>query len=218
MNPFDIYSLFPTSLMTFNYDNHNDFKKFFFEYLKNNQEKIIDSNYGESLKHIDNTPNTNFLNSIRDYPDFEYFLLNSCMFYINEIIGNEVEELIITDCWINICDKNGYQPFHNHANSYISGTYYLNYDSEKHSQLKVNNPSAFKDYGTPFIELNAKKYTPFNGKELTCDFIKEGMLVLWPSNLVHGYSKNKEDNRISISMNFMPKKIITGPYSFTVNS
>lgn len=218
MKNFDIYSLFPTSVATFNYNQHNNFKKLVFDYLKNNEDKIVTSKYGESLKHIDNTPDTNFLDSINNYPDFKYFLLNSCKFYINEIIGNEANELIVTDCWINICEKNGYQPFHNHANSYISGTYYLNYNPKFHSQLKFNSPFEFKDFGAPFIKLDPKKYTQFNGKEITCDFINEGMLVLWPSNLVHGYSENDENNRITISMNFMPKKITTGPYSFTVNS
>lgn len=218
MNSFNAYSLFPTSVSTFKYENHNEFKHFLTEYLKNNQNDFDISNYTENLKHIDNKPHTNFLKKIKKYSNFENFILKSCLFYINEIIGNDVEELVVTDCWLNLCEKNGFQPFHNHANSYISGTYYLNYNPETHSKLRFNSPYMFKDPGVPFLDLNIKKYTQFNGKDITCDFIEEGMLVLWPSNLVHGYSDNMGENRISISMNFMPKKFTTGPYSFTVNS
>jgi hypothetical protein len=65
--------------------------------------------------------------------------------------------------------------------------------------------------------LDVDKYTQFNGEDVSCNFINEGMLVLWPSNLVHGYYDNDEENRITISMNIMPKQITRGPYSFTVN-
>lgn len=217
MNSFNVHALFPISVFTIQYHNHSKFKNFFFEYLKKNQDKIETSHYHENLQHINNTPNTNFLNDIKNELDFEDFLLNSCKFYINEIIGNEVDELIVTDCWINICGNEAFQPLHNHGNSYISGTYYLNYDPESHSHLRINSPYQGKDPGVPFLNINPKKYTEFNGKEVTCSFIQEGMLVLWPSNLVHGYSENTGENRISISMNFMPKQFISGPYSFTIN-
>ena len=52
-----------------------------------------------------------------------------------------------------------------------------------------------------------------------CDLImlpNEGELMLWPSNLTHGYADNKKDGRISISMNFMPSLIVDDKYSYRV--
>ena len=159
----------------------------------------------------------NLLDDIKKYSDFENFILKSSKYFIKDIIGNEIDELVVTDCWINICGNGGHQPFHNHGNSYISGTYYLNYDPKIHSNLRFNSPFKFKDPGVQFMELNIDKYTQFNSKDVTCNFINEGMLVLWPSNLIHGYSDNSGEDRITVSMNIMPKRIKTGPYSFTVN-
>lgn len=215
MNNINVYPLFPTPIGTFNYEDHKKLKDIILKHVKNDK-KFSKPKYG-NLTHIDNNHNTNFLNSFDDDGKFKNFLEKSTLFFVEEIMGNDIGEVIVTDCWLNKCDKSGYQPFHNHCNSYISGTYYLNYDKKKHSKLRVNSPFSFKDPGIPFISINSKKYTQFNGKDVTCDFIDEGMLVLWPSNLVHGYSENNYDDRITISMNFMPKQIINGPYSFTIN-
>jgi uncharacterized protein (TIGR02466 family) len=217
MKNINTYSLFPTPVATFDYENHLEFKKNILEYCENNKEEVQISQYGKELKHFKNTPNSNLLDDIKKYSDFEDFILKSSKYFIKDIIGNEIDELVVTDCWINICGKGGHQPFHNHGNSYISGTYYLNYDSKIHSNLRFNSPFKFKDPGIQFMELNVDKYTQFNGKDVTCDFINEGMLVLWPSNLIHGYYDNSGEDRITVSMNIMPKRIKTGPYSFTVN-
>ena len=217
MKNINTYSLFPTPVATFDYENHLEFKKNLLEYCENNKEKVQISQYGKDLKHFKNTPDDNLLDDIKKYSDFENFILKSSKYFIKDIIGNEIDELVVTDCWINICGNGGHQPFHNHGNSYISGTYYLNYDPKIHSNLRFNSPFKFKDPGVQFMELNIDKYTQFNSKDVTCNFINEGMLVLWPSNLIHGYSDNSGEDRITVSMNIMPKRIKTGPYSFTVN-
>ena len=217
MKNINTYSLFPTPVATFDYENHLEFKKNLLEYCENNKEKVQISQYGKDLKHFKNTPDSNLLDDIKKYSDFENFISKSSKYFIKDIIGNEIDELVVTDCWINICGNGGHQPFHNHGNSYISGTYYLNYDSKIHSNLRFNSPFKFKDPGVQFMELNIDKYTQFNSKDVTCNFINEGMLVLWPSNLIHGYSDNSGEDRITVSMNIMPKRIKTGPYSFTVN-
>lgn len=217
MKNINVYSLFPTPVVTFNYENHSEFKKIILEYCENNKEEVQISQYGKELKHFKNTSDSNLLNDIKNHTSFEDFILKCAKHFIVDIIGNQVDELIVTDCWLNICGNGGYQPFHNHGNSYISGTYYLNYDPKKHSNLRFNSPFKFKDPGVQFMLLNNDKYTQFNSEDVTCNFINEGMLVLWPSNLVHGYYDNNGEDRISISMNIMPKRIETGPYSFTIN-
>lgn len=211
----NVFPIFPLSISTFNYENHQKFKEKFFSYLDENKEKLVKSTYGFDLLHLHNVPNENFLDFYDDDGDFEKFLINSCKFYINEIIGDKIEDLIVTDCWINICGESASQPFHSHGNSYISGTYYVNYDPENHSHLKFYSPHQGY-HSAPFLTTDYEKITQYNARDLDCSFIKEGQLVLWPSNLVHGYEKNNFENRISISMNFMPKRFSSGPYSFTI--
>jgi ectoine hydroxylase-related dioxygenase (phytanoyl-CoA dioxygenase family) len=68
----------------------------------------------------------------------------------------------------------------------------------------------------PFFDLNIAETTAFNQKEIVCDFIEEGDLVLWSSHLDHGYGINIGNGRVSISMNFVPSKFKSGPYTFSI--
>ncbi len=212
----NVFPIFPLSISTFNYQNHQKFKNRFFSYLEENKDKLTKTTYGFDLLHLHNVPDENFLDFHDDGGDFEKFLVESCNYYIKEIIGNKLEDVIVTDCWINICGVSARQPFHNHGNSYISGTYYLNYDPQKHAHLKFNSPYQFGYHAAPFLTSDFEKITQFNARDLDCSFIQEGQLVLWPSNLVHGYEENDFENRITISMNFMPKRFSSGPYSFSI--
>jgi ectoine hydroxylase-related dioxygenase (phytanoyl-CoA dioxygenase family) len=42
----------------------------------------------------------------------------------------------------------------------------------------------------------------------------EGELIIFPSQLNHGYNENNGDNRISLSMNFMPTIVTNGDYGW----
>ena len=45
----------------------------------------------------------------------------------------------------------------------------------------------------------------------------EGDLLLWQSNLLHGYENSHGDNRVSISFNVLPEVLdCRGTYSFKV--
>lgn len=211
----NVYPIFPTSIATFEYEKREEFKRKVLSYLEENKEKLDDTDdYGVNILHLHNKATENFLDYCKD-DDFENFLIDSCKYYLQEIIGDKVDDLIVTDCWINICGTSGAQPFHNHSNSYISGTYYLNYDPDNHSHLKFNNPHR-SNCNVPFLSLDFDKITPYNARDLTCSFIKEGFLALWPSQLSHGYEVNNSEGRITISMNFLPKRFSSGPYSFSI--
>jgi ectoine hydroxylase-related dioxygenase (phytanoyl-CoA dioxygenase family) len=44
----------------------------------------------------------------------------------------------------------------------------------------------------------------------------EGDVLFWQSHLIHGYSGNNSNDRISISFNIMPKYFYNNSYSFKV--
>ena len=56
------------------------------------------------------------------------------------------------------------------------------------------------------------KLTEFNQNNLVC--AKEGELLLFPSQICHGYENNKGDGRITLSMNIMPTVISSGDYGW----
>jgi len=97
----------------------------------------------------------------------------------------------------------------------VSATYYVNYIPSIHSALAFSNPF-LNVHVEPFMELNTIESTEFNQKDIVCDFIEEGDLVLWTSHLDHGYDINIGNGRVSISMNFVPSKFKSGPYSFSI--
>lgn len=199
--------LFSIPVMQYTYKDHKNLKYKIADIISKSDYKL--NPYSDKIKHY--FEDSSFLDD--SFLDFENFLKHSCLHYVQEILGYECDELIITDCWINVCDVGGFQTKHDHANAFVSGTYYLNMNSQ-HSQL--NFYSLLETSTNPFIKLDSKKPTSYNQKKHTI-FNKEGVLALWPSNIPHGYETNMYPDRISISMNFMPKKLKYKTYSFSLN-
>ena len=86
--------------------------------------------------------------------------------------------------------------------------------------------------GLPGLKAQLVSAPPFRSSTFTVEDVKvarqasvvwlmypeEGELMLWQSNLTHGYSDNQKDGRISISMNFMPSLIVDDKYSYRVST
>jgi uncharacterized protein (TIGR02466 family) len=171
----------------------------------------------DKLHHYDNTSGKSFLHR-KEMSEFKQWLEDQCTSFVSDDLGYEVpERMIITDSWLNLCDKGGGQYPHFHTNAYISGTYYVNWE-EGHAPLFFRHPDGATHSHAPSISLMADKNKL--GK-YNCDVImypEEGELMLWQSNLTHGYSDNQKDGRISISMNFMPSLIVDDKYSYRVST
>ena len=45
--------------------------------------------------------------------------------FLDNVLEMEYEEFFLTESWLNISGKGGYQKIHNHSNSIISGVLYL---------------------------------------------------------------------------------------------
>lgn len=212
---FDAFPLFPIPLGKINYENHDIIKNDVLNFIDQHPELEVDGISSPELKHYFNTSvekNHGFFDYVKNH-NFNQFLINSALNFTQHVMGLEVDEMIMTDCWLNDCYSGGIQRFHSHGNSFVSGTYYINYDPEKHAHLKFLNPF-YSNHTNPFMELNVAKFTDFNHKETICNFIEEGSLILWPSHIDHGYDINTHDKRITLSMNFVPSELRSGPYSF----
>ena len=142
------------------------------------------------------------------------------MSYIDQT-GYSCEEVVVTDAWLNVGKKGSVLQWHNHANSYISGTYFVNLNPNQHSLLGFKNDRIISNFNSPAITIpiNDKKSTAYNSVEFNA-FVPEGKILLWRSHLVHGYNiPNKGDNRITLSFNIMPKECTDGNiFSFKVSS
>ena len=55
--------------------------------------------------------------------------------FLDNVLEMEFEEFFLTESWMNISGKGGYQKIHNHSNSIISGVLYLK-SEPKHPPLE----------------------------------------------------------------------------------
>ena len=156
------------------------------EQKRKDPEGVIKSNCSgwQSKEFIDNPRFPNLLENILDKSIYQFFR----------------KKLTVTDWWININCPNSYNMQHTHPGAHFSGVYYLQVP-ENSGNIYFPNPWSFASA----YELEA--YTEEFKTKAHQHFFqiikpKEGMLLVFPSHLVHGVDLNKsEEDRISISFN-----------------
>jgi len=197
-------------------ERHLQLKEQCFSLLDELQEFDKPNVENSQLHHYLNKENQNLFNH-NQFKWFENWITEKSIDYIENILGYRLQEgVIITDCWLNKCNAGGSQFHHIHTNSYISGTYYVNYVKGLHAPIGFKN----RDFNPEncvmqSIDIPVKMPTKYNSWGAFINY-DEGDLLLWQSNMSHGYIDNKEDNRLSISFNVMPKYIHNQSYSFRI--
>jgi len=130
--------------------------------------------------------------------------LNKRVFeYFNKIICTNSPIIpYITQSWINYTETNQFHHHHSHANSYVSGVFYINADK------KVDSIEFYRAKADETISLNVTKYNLFNSTSWKFP-VQTGDVFLFRSSLEHGVGRTKGTNtRISLSFNtFIKGKI-----------
>lgn len=104
--------------------------------------------------------------------------------------------LRLQDCWVNVYEKGDGQEVHNHANSVVSGIYYVA-APEGSGELMFHSPMADNMYEPPKSDLN-----PMNTPTTTLT-PQAGMMILFRSWLRHSVMPSTgKGPRISIAFNF----------------
>ena len=206
--PSNIANLFPTALGIYKNDNHRETKKVLTEMMKHapfqkNEECPSLIHYfdaGDSVLVKDE------LKFFRDWVE------EKALNFATEVVGYSIDKLNVTDSWLNVSNKGAFQPPHMHVNSFISATYYVN-KGKGHSPLIFIHPR--NQNIPPASQIMSVNYSSRNlyQSDVPVD-VEEGNLVIWESHLVHGYPPNESDNRISLSMNFMPSTVKHHIYSY----
>lgn len=207
-----IFNVFPNPVFIENCPFQEDVKNFVNQELKSGNLTVNEN--CPNLHHLDNDLKKSIL-SKDNFKDFNEWLVKCANYYVTDVLGYElVDGMTITDSWLNICNKNGMQVPHYHTNSYISGTYYVNIE-DGHSPLTFRHIDNSTHSNNQSISLGiGKSATLYNSDAVF--FPENGQLFLWQSHLTHGYFNNQSDNRISLSMNFLPKIIANHRYAFKI--
>ena len=119
--------------------------------------------------------------------------------FLDNVLEMEYEEFFLTESWMNISEKGGYQKIHNHSNSIISGVLYLKSKPELPPLVFKKQKMEFE----PFISLTEhyKKGNPNTASTLAFPCTQNTMHV-FNSHLYHGHDTSVlEEERISIAWN-----------------
>ena len=129
--------------------------------------------------------------------------------YFNKIVCTDNSIVpYITQSWLNYTKNKQFHHTHSHANSYVSGVFYINADK------KVDKIKFYKDNNSLF-KLKTTKFNIFNSDSWWYS-IKTGDVILFPSSLRHGVNKKEGKNiRISLSFNVFLKGTIGDKHELT---
>ena len=119
--------------------------------------------------------------------------------FLDNVLKMEYEEFFLTESWMNISGKGGYQKIHNHANSILSGVLYLK-SEPKHPPLEFFKMMVPQE---PFISLTEhyKLGNPHTAHTLAFPCTQDTMIV-FNSHLHHGHDDNViKEERIGIAWN-----------------
>lgn len=108
--------------------------------------------------------------------------------------------LILGNWWININGKYDYNEQHDHQNSVLSGTYYVQVPEENMGDLVLHRGDSAEFFLTSKVE---REQTMANSTMIKCN-VKESSFYLFPSWVKHSVERNNSDSeRISIAFNFV---------------
>ena len=134
-----------------------------------------------------------------EFKDIRIWVEECARDFLNDVLQMEYEEFFLTESWLNISGRGGYQKIHNHSNSIISGTLYLK-SEDNHPPLEFKKQ---KMEFEPFISLTEhyKKGNPNTASTLAFPCTQDTMLV-FNSYLYHGHGASQvESERIGLAWN-----------------
>ena len=191
------YGVFPIPISTFRVPDHDKVKQQILKWMKD--QELNPDHARKSISHIvvEIGKTNDLLNSL---PDLKETLLSLVSTH-NDNSFNYTSRTDIVESYLELAQEQAIYAPHEHANSVYSCTYFINFDNSIHSSLKFRRHIFSTFY--PSLQLPSSQQTPFNMPEVLVPHT-EGDLLIYPSNLTHGYESNPSDQRITLSFNIAP--------------
>ena len=129
-------------------------------------------------------------------------LFNELTVFVNDVPRRYMgtSNLILGNWWININGKYDYNEQHDHQNSVLSGTYYVQVPEKNMGNLLLHRGDNAEFFLTSKVE---REQTMANAMTVPC-ITKESIFYLFPSWVKHSVERNNTDSeRISIAFNFV---------------
>ena len=147
------------------------------------------------------TSNNSFIFN-RKLKKIKQFCEQQIKIYVEKVISPKEElDFYITQSWLNITKPGENHHAHTHANSIISGVFYIS--TVKDDNITFSDPNQkIKE----LLKFEPKEYNIWNSSSWTFP-VKKNDLILFPSWLSHEVKSNEKatTDRISISFNIFVK-------------
>ena len=193
----ETYGLFPIPITRYSAPNHDDIKAQILNWMST--QDIVKDHKRNAICHnvIQVGPNNQL---IKDVPDLAQLIINAVTLHNDNSLKYN-SQFGFSDSYLEIANKDAIYAPHEHSNCLYSVTYLVNYQEESHSYLKWRRNVASNFY--PVIQLDSTELSPYNMTEATFKQ-SEGDVLVYPSNITHGYDSNPIDQRISFTANVVP--------------
>ena len=189
---FKVFNFFPIPLFYNNIDIDIDTKKF-----------LLNSSFKRTGGGTSNWTKSNYILDDEVCKGFVDKLFFQLKLFVNNYLQTDDRhfEWYITNSWVLKHEPNDYNPAHAHANSLITGVYYL--EVPEHSgDITFHKPDGLTNIFHVSTNIPYKEYTPTNCGTWTFT-PREGDILLFPSHLIHSISANETNKqRYSLSINF----------------
>jgi len=184
-----LHAIFPTSVYVVNRDSN----------LSSKEEIEIGEIVKEGMyRNSGNSTSNNAYIFYGKLGKIKQFCEQQIKIYVNETINPKEElDFYITQSWLNITKPGEYHHEHSHANSIISGVFYIS--TEEDDKFAVADPNfKIKD----ILKFEPKMFNMWNSNNWIFP-VNNNELILFPSWLVHKVDPNEKatKDRISISFN-----------------
>ena len=130
-----------------------------------------------------------------------------------ELLFGEKLRWTVKEMWTNMLETGGNQTLHAHANSFISGIFYLT-PSHSASKTVFVRPPGGSDFSFRHHTRSAA-VGPYNAGKYMLPEAEPGDLVLFPSYLYHEVPRNQGEQRITIAFNAIPDHLDCWGYRVT---
>jgi uncharacterized protein (TIGR02466 family) len=130
-----------------------------------------------------------------------------------ELLFGEKLRWTVKEMWTNVLETGGNQTLHAHANSFISGIFYLT-PSHPASKTVFVRPPGGSDFSFRHHTRGAA-VGPYNAGKYILPEANSGDLVLFPSYLYHEVPRNQGEQRITIAFNAIPDHLDCWGYRVT---
>ena len=158
------------------------------------------------IKHLFKGPSRSVFRETGDFGELEETILEGNQAYLS-LCGYKQEDCFISEAWINFGERKSKQILHNHSNSLISGTYYVNFNNN-HGGICFEYDRNLSRTGSngPFLTLQLDDESKSVFLRDSVFQPEEGAILYWQSHMNHYTISSEQGGRVTLSFNLLPKR------------